>query len=72
MSIHRELIYYSATQIFGALINLSIFFILIKFHPDFRSTPLIPLAFGAAASLIFNYLVSKNFIFNKVIKNGKN
>lgn len=63
VSIRREYIYYFGTQVMGAAINLSIFFALIGIYPLLRDTPLIPLAFGAAVSLGFNYLVSKVFVF---------
>lgn len=63
MGVHREFIYYYGTQIIGALINLSIFFTVINLYPSFRNTPLIPFAFGSATALIFNYLISKIFIF---------
>jgi putative flippase GtrA len=54
---------YIATQVIGALINLTVFFALIEIHPLLRNTPLIPLAFGAAVSLAFNYTVSKKYVF---------
>lgn len=63
IGIHKELIYYYGAQIFGALINLSIFFAAISFYPHLRNMPLIPFAFGSAAALVFNYLTSKLFIF---------
>ncbi|WP_158603842.1 GtrA family protein [Acidovorax sp. 94] len=63
LSIRREYAYYFSVQILGAAINLSIFFILIDFCPEFLDIPLIPLAFGAIASLMFNYVVSKKIVF---------
>lgn len=65
ISIRREYVYYFGTQVLGAIINLSIFFVLIRIYPVFRDTPLIPLAFGAAVSLVFNYIMSKIIIFKR-------
>lgn len=65
ISIHREYVYYFGTQALGAIINLSIFFVLIKIYPLFRDAPLIPLAFGAAVSLVFNYTASKITVFKR-------
>lgn len=63
VGVRREYGSYIATQIIGALINLSVFFALIEFHPSLRDIPLIPLAFGAVVSLVFNYMMSKNYVF---------
>lgn len=65
VSIRREYAYYFGTQMLGAVINLTIFFILIELYPVFRDTPLIPLAFGATVSLAFNYVVSKRIVFKE-------
>lgn len=65
ISIRREYVYYFSVQVLGAVINLSVFFALIGLHPVFRGIPLIPLAFGAAISLAFNYLVSKKIVFKR-------
>jgi putative flippase GtrA len=63
ISFLMEYAYYFGTQVLGAAINLSIFFVLIWTYPLLRDTPLIPLAFGATVSLGFNYFVSKLFVF---------
>lgn len=65
ISIRREYTYYFGTQVLGAVINLSIFFVLIELYPTLRDTPLIPLAFGATVSLAFNYVVSKRIVFKR-------
>jgi putative flippase GtrA len=65
IGLRREYAYYFSAQVLGAMINLSIFFILISLYPAFRETPLIPLAFGAAVSLGFNYMVSKSIVFKR-------
>lgn len=54
---------YIATQAAGAIVNLAVFFILIELYPSLERTPLIPLAFGAIVSLVFNYTVSKKYVF---------
>jgi putative flippase GtrA len=61
--LHKEYIFYIATQVIGACINLSVFFVLIEVYPMLTSIPLIPLAFGAVVSLVFNYTVSKVYVF---------
>lgn len=63
VGVRKEYASYIATQIAGAGINLLVFFLLIGLYPAWRNTPLIPLAVGAAVSLIFNYTVSKKYVF---------
>lgn len=63
IGVRREYGAYIATQVVGALINLTVFFALIEIHPLLQNTPLIPLAFGAVVSLAFNYTVSKRYVF---------
>lgn len=65
ISMRRQYVYYFGTQVSGAIINLSIFFMLINIYPALRYTPLIPLAVGAAVSLVFNYMVSKTIVFKR-------
>jgi putative flippase GtrA len=62
-SLSRGYLVYIAVQVIGALINLTIFFTLIEMHPSLQNFPLAPLAFGAAASLVFNYIASKKCVF---------
>lgn len=59
----KEYLTYFAYQILGALINLIIFFALLHFINSLRQIPAVPLAVGAAASMIFNYFSSKYFVF---------
>jgi len=63
----REYFFYFLIQAFGAIINLSIFYLLIFGIPDLKRILLIPLALGAGVSLIFNFIVSKYFIFKKAV-----
>lgn len=62
-AMHREYTYYFTTQIAGAIINLSVFLLIIHLYPWLRSLPLIPLAFGSAVAMAFNFLVLKNFVY---------
>jgi hypothetical protein len=60
----------------GAAINILLFLLLIELHPAWRNTHLIPLAFGAAVLLTFNYNVSKRYVFkgrpmNQIKYNGR-
>jgi putative flippase GtrA len=59
----REYLYYLATQLVGAAINLAIFLVCLSLFPALGAYPLIPFVFGASAALIFNYNVSKHFVF---------
>lgn len=63
--IRTEYVSYIASQIFGAALNLAVFFALVSLDPGLRNTPLIPLAFGAVVSLTFNYVASKRFVFKR-------
>jgi putative flippase GtrA len=65
LSIRREYAYYFLAQLLGAVINLFIFFALIGIYSAFRDTPLIPFAFGAAAALVVNFIVSKKIVFKR-------
>jgi putative flippase GtrA len=56
---------YFGVQLAGAALNLSIFFVLVLLIPHLKSVPLVPLAVGAAVSLMFNYLVTKYLIFRE-------
>lgn len=64
-NLRREYTYYFGTQAMGAAINLAVFFLLLKIYPEFRHSPLLPLALGAAVSLAFNYFVSKKLVFKR-------
>jgi putative flippase GtrA/ubiquinone/menaquinone biosynthesis C-methylase UbiE len=59
----REYTAYFSTQICGAVINLGIYGLVIAFFPGLAETPVIPLAFGAAVALAFNYSMSSLFVF---------
>jgi len=59
----REYSSYFVVQILGAIINLSVFVAVIELLPDLATLPVIPLAIGAAAALLFNFTMSSRFVF---------
>jgi putative flippase GtrA len=59
----REYARYVAVQVGGALINYGIFAIVISGFPIFRGWPFLPLAIGAAGGLLFNYQLSRAWVF---------
>lgn len=61
----REYTSYLLVQIIGAVINLSIFILVIEFVPELARIPVIPLAIGAAAALLFNFSASSQFVFSE-------
>jgi putative flippase GtrA len=59
----REYTAYLVVQFIGALINLSVFFVVIEFMPKLLASPVIPLAAGAAVALLFNFGASSRIVF---------
>ena len=59
----REYSSYILVQIIGALINLGVFVLLIESAPPLLDWPVIPLAIGAVAGMIFNFFASRHFVF---------
>ena len=60
----REYSAYLLVQVVGAALNLVVFVIFIAVYPQFRATPVIPLATGAAVALSFNFGASGAWVFN--------
>ena len=56
---------YLAVNGLGALLNLSVFILVIELVPSLAPYPLIVLAMAALVALIFNFLGSKFLVFNK-------
>jgi putative flippase GtrA len=56
---------YGAIQIAGALVNLTVFSVCVLLVPALYEWPLIALAIGAAAALLFNFAASRRFVFAK-------
>ena len=61
----REYTSYLLVQLIGAVINLSVFVAVIEFVPELAAIPVIPLAVGAAAALLFNFSASSRFVFSE-------
>ena len=59
----REYTAYVVVQVIGAVINLSIYVAVIELVPRLAGMPVIPLALGAAAALLFNFGASSRFVF---------
>jgi putative flippase GtrA len=61
----KEYAGYIAVQVFGALVNLGIFVLVIKLIPKLAAWPIVPLACGASLALIFNFVMLRNFVFDR-------
>jgi putative flippase GtrA len=61
----REYSSYLVVQAIGAVINLSVFVAVIEIVPKLTSLPVIPLAIGAVAALLFNFSASSRFVFSE-------
>jgi putative flippase GtrA len=59
----EEYLRYMAVQSSGALANLGVFMVLVHAFSWFARIPVIPLAIGAAAGLLVNFVGSKNWVF---------
>lgn len=59
----RRYFQYLSTQTSGAVLNLSIFYFLVRHADNFLALPLAALAVGAVASTISNFLLSKYWVF---------
>ena len=56
---------YFLVQVAGGLINLSIFAWLIFMEPQLRSLPILPLAMGAGAGLVWNYAGARLWVYRR-------
>jgi len=59
----REYSAYVLVQIVGAVINLAVFVLVIELVPGLVKTPVVPLAVGAIAGLLFNFTASSTLVF---------
>ena len=64
-TLRSEYIAYFIIQIVGALLNLSVFSLVVYLSSELKLIPVVPLAIGAGVSMIFNFLASKYFVFGK-------
>jgi putative flippase GtrA len=62
---HREYARYFGVQTVGAGVNLGIFLSLLHRVPAFERIPVIPLIFGSAVALLFNYAASSRLVFRR-------
>jgi len=59
----KEYFLYLTVQVVGAALNFVIFLALIEWNPALRQIPIIPLAAGAVVALVFNFAMSRKFVF---------
>jgi putative flippase GtrA len=59
----REYGRYFLVQTCGAAVNLGVFAVLVTVYAGLQTWPVIPLAAGAAVALVFNFAVSRAFVF---------
>lgn len=57
---------YVAGQIIGAVVNLTVFFIIIGAVPSLSNKPIVPLAGGAIVAILFNYGFSRIVVFREI------
>lgn len=62
----REYARYLVVQVTGALLNLAMFVALIRLYPMLKSIPILPLAAGSAAAMVFNFAGSRYWVFQPV------
>ncbi|MDE1896861.1 MAG: GtrA family protein [Rhodospirillales bacterium] len=60
---HVQWVKFLAANAVGFVFNRGTFFLLVAFSPVVVKHPVIGIAAGSAAGLIFNYLLSKRFVF---------
>lgn len=60
----REYTSYLLVQIIGAVINLSVFVVIIELVPRLTAVPVIPLAVGAVVGMLFNFSASSRLVFS--------
>lgn len=62
----NQYFYYITVQLFGAGINLGVFFLVIYWFPIISKQPLIALVVGSSVALFFNYFAAKKIVYNKM------
>jgi putative flippase GtrA len=58
-----EYLSYLTVQVVGALINLGIFSLAILYFPGLKTYPIVPLAFGSAGGMFFNFIGAHVWVF---------
>ncbi len=59
----REWMHYVVANSFGALVNNGVYIVLVLWKTAFYKTPVLAVAVGSIAGMVFNFLASKLFIF---------
>lgn len=62
-SVVHEGIYYAVFNSIGAILNFAIFMWLIYQYNYFSNEPIIPLAISSGIAMVFNFIMSKFFVF---------
>ncbi|MBD9499647.1 GtrA family protein [Pseudomonas sp. BGr12] len=63
MSSRFEYVLYFSVQVLGALINLSVFFVLMREFPGLKAIPILPFAVASGIAMFFNFFASKFIVF---------
>jgi len=58
-----NLVAYAGSSLVGTFINLGIYTLCLLAVPEWRATPVLPLALGAVAGLMFNYAAARLVLF---------
>jgi putative flippase GtrA len=61
---HRQLIAFLLANFIGFIVNRGIFFTLVTISLLCRNQPVIAIIAGTAGGLVFNYFLSKKYVFN--------
>jgi len=59
----KEYFLYLAVQVIGATLNFVVFLALIEWNPMLKQIPIVPLAGGSMVALVFNFTMSRKFVF---------
>jgi putative flippase GtrA len=60
---HKQWLRFMLTNFIGFTINRGCFFILISFYGIFHAHPVLAIIAGSILGILFNYLLSKRFVF---------
>jgi putative flippase GtrA len=58
-----ELLRYTLVQLFGLLVNISVFALTLWLIPPLRAAPILALGLGAAAAFVFNFVSARRLAF---------
>ena len=60
---HKQWLRYLGANLIGFVVNRGLFFVLITISPVCHAQPILAIAAGALAGLLFNFLLSRKFVF---------